>query len=323
MINQTTEENIVITTKEKDISIIPSIRECEKFSQFLNIEFNLGLPENIIFTIEQKSPKFYGYFMPEQKGEKLLNTITLNSIYLKDNHQYITIAHEVAHYYNSFLGISDCSSNQYHNKHFKKVAEMLKLEVVKTKKGYSQTNSTPEFEELLLKFNPTPNIFDIFQNHSEKPKNKSRLDKKCECGTIIYASKNFNGATCLICEKEFINENTSISTPISIGECQSIKEKTVYALGNSCNRNQGIKGEIKGNSCLNNNSNEEHMTHVQITNPLYYKNLKKKLKEQERTNAKSDMDWDMAMNNPSRIKPSIPKFRHFSPLNTQNSVSCC
>jgi hypothetical protein len=210
-IKQQLENKLVVQTT----SIIPSIQEIERFYNFLNTKHKLGLPNNILFTIEQKSPKMLGYFMPSnnptcyQKENTTLNTITLNSLFLIKGHPYITIAHEIAHFYNSFLGIKDCSSNQYHNKHFKKSAEMLGLLVTKTNKGFSQTDETTEFEDTLKEFMPTKDAFIIFQNNKEKVKKPSRnILFTCMCGVKIRTARNnFLGAICRGCNTEFIEKD--------------------------------------------------------------------------------------------------------------------
>jgi ferredoxin-like protein FixX len=211
---------MITQAQEQENSIIPSIREIEKFIQYLNNRFKLGLNSNIIVTIEQKSHKLKGYFMPIQKGfsyeneTEVLNTITLNSIYLKNN-PYETIAHETAHFFNSINDIKDYS-NQYHNKHFKIVAEKLLLKVTKTNKGFSQTEETDEFKLMLNDFKTDKNAFNIFQNHRDKEKIKSRnLLYKCSCGCKIRTAKNEEKplkAKCLYCDSFFI--------------CDELKEET-------------------------------------------------------------------------------------------------
>lgn len=51
-----------------------------------------------------------------------------------------TLLHEVVHLYNSQHGVDDCNSQQYHNKHFKEVAEAHGLNVEKMKnRGFAYT----------------------------------------------------------------------------------------------------------------------------------------------------------------------------------------
>lgn len=200
-------------------TIKPSIQEGERFIHFLNEKFKLGLNlSDLIFTIEGKSPKLKGYFMPSLNSQaykveesKPLNAITLNTLYLKSEElsPYETIAHEVAHYFNNSLGIKDCSSNQYHNKHFKKVAEMLLLKVEKTNKGYAYTELTEELKRIILEeFKPLKNAFNLFQGlKADKKKQKSRnLLFMCSCGFKIRSAKNEEKplmAYCGYCGEDF------------------------------------------------------------------------------------------------------------------------
>ena len=211
------EEVIVQTT-----SIKPSIEEGERFIKFLDDKFNLKLPNTLIFTIEQKSEKLKGYFMPSlnpsaytiEQSKTALNTITLNTLYLKDFElsPYQTITHEIAHFLNNIEGIKDCSSNQYHNKKFKNRAEKLLLIVEKTEsKGYSYTKLSPELEKAIVDdFKPSPNAFNIFQHITKKKKSKSRnLLFICGCGVKIRTAKNEDNplnATCNYCDSLFIEQ---------------------------------------------------------------------------------------------------------------------
>jgi len=215
MVEKDKNKVVVQTTIKEDVinSIIPSIKEVERFIIFLNKKFGLGLPNDIIINIQQTNPKTKGFFMPKghkesyQNGKGKLNYICLSSIHLK-NFPYETIAHETAHFYNDFKGIKDCSSNQYHNKRFKEVAEMLLLKVDKGK-GYSQTSETEEFKDLLKEFKINDNAFKIFQNSKErKQKDNSRnLLYMCSCGVKVRTARNeekpFN-AICEYCKTKFV-----------------------------------------------------------------------------------------------------------------------
>ena len=189
----------------------PTIKEIERFLLFLNKKFSLGLDfKDITILISQAHPHTKGYFSPKEYKKGFENTtqklraIVLNTIHLK-SHPYETIAHELAHYYNDFNKIKDCSSNQYHNKKFKVVAERLLLEVEKLdNKGFAFTRESKEFLEMLKEFEPDENAFHISQNYDKKPKTQSRLYLwVCDCGFKIRCGNQNLKASCDLCHSQF------------------------------------------------------------------------------------------------------------------------
>jgi len=209
---------VVVQTPMQEISnsIQPSIAEAERFILFLNNKFGLNLPNNLIVTIEGISHKTMGYYMAQNKikgytnTQQDLNTITLNSIHLK-NDAYGTIAHEVAHFYNNANKIKDCTTNQYHNKYFMQVAQRLLLEVKKGVRGFAYTEPTPQFLTMLNnEFIPNTQAFHIAQYYTEKNKKPSRnLLYMCACGCKIRTAKNEEKplkAVCSYCGQEFTQQ---------------------------------------------------------------------------------------------------------------------
>lgn len=213
------------TQVETSPSIKPSIVESERFIQFLNNRFSLGLKDDLIILIHETSPKVKGYFRSVKcqkiwKAEKenpafkqqqnALNSIVLSSHTLKSE-PYETLAHELAHYVNFKNGVKDCSSSQYHNKHFKAQAEklLLKVEKLDNSHGYAFTSMTDEFILMLNEeFKPMKDAFKIFQEIGEpKDKKPSRMLKfMCGCGCIIRTAKNEDKpliAICQYCNTEF------------------------------------------------------------------------------------------------------------------------
>ncbi len=191
-------------------SFIPAIKESERFIQFLNKRFNLSLPNNLLVTISKGSKKTTGFFMSKENSEKFTNTtqdlnnINLNTYFLKSGNPYEVLTHELAHFVNYIKEIKDCTINQYHNKHFKETAESLGLKVEKTKRGFSQTETTEEFNKMLKeKFKPQEKVFNIFQNQKRKNKVGSRLKLYiCKCGIKVRCAVDLN-AKCLDCREEF------------------------------------------------------------------------------------------------------------------------
>lgn len=223
--NESQEQTLTLQAIAEPISIKPSIAESERFIQFLNKRFSLGLRNDLIVLIHETSPNIKGYFRStscskiwnlsfKQQNEnepksQPLNSIVLSSHELKDT-PYQTLAHELAHYTNFINGVKDCSSNQYHNKQFKKQAEKMLLIVEKDKtRGYAYTTESDEFKNMLNnEFKPSQDAFKIFQDTNEpKEKKKSRLLLfSCGCGCKIRTARNEDKplkAICSYCNTEF------------------------------------------------------------------------------------------------------------------------
>jgi hypothetical protein len=198
-----------------DNSLIPSIKEIERFMLYLNKRFSLNLPNNIIVNIQDTKPSTKGFYMPKEcekayiNSVQTLNYICLSSLHLK-NTPYETIAHETAHFYNSVNKIKDASKSGYHNKKFKSTAEMLLLEVSKLEgKGYAITKPTQAFNDMLNDYKPDISAFHIQQGYKEREgESKSRnLLFMCSCGVKIRTAKNEDKplkAICEYCKSEFI-----------------------------------------------------------------------------------------------------------------------
>lgn len=209
----TTQETYCLNNK----SLIPALNESEKFIKFLNEKFNLNLPNDFLINIQKAGKGKIGFFTPcnhadafktDDKGIKPLHSITLNTLFIKTANPYEVLTHELAHFINETKGIKDCSTNQYHNKHFKAVAEMLFLKVEKTKKGFSQTSETDEFNNMLKDFGTEKDVFNIFQQHEEKGKAGTRLYLwECaeKCFKIRCGNQELN-ASCDNCKTQFQKE---------------------------------------------------------------------------------------------------------------------
>lgn len=191
-------------------SLIPAINESERFIHFLNKKFSLSLPHNYIVVINKTRKSALGTFANPQTKQHFinsnqeLNTITLNTLHIKECNPYEVLAHELAHLINHLNKINDCSSNQYHNKHFKKQAEVFLLTTERTKKGYT-TKDNDVFNKMVKEeFKSKPSVFNVFQSQKEPNKKGSRLRLYiCSCGVKVrVASDDFMGL-CLECNGEF------------------------------------------------------------------------------------------------------------------------
>lgn len=205
----TTQDKILNQGNVTQNSLKPAISECERFINFLDERFNLGLPQNYLVTISKATKNTSGYFMPLEHDSHFINTtqklnnINLNTYYLKTANPYEVLAHETAHFINHVKKVKDASSNGYHNKHFKSVAEKLFLKVERGKKGYNVTTETEEFNKMLEEYKPNREVFNICQNIPEGKAKGSRLKLYvCGCGVKIRCAIELH-AKCLNCEGGF------------------------------------------------------------------------------------------------------------------------
>jgi len=190
-------------------SFIPALNESERFIKFLIKKFELPIENDYIITINKASKNTIGSFMPKEHPNHFINTtqdlnnINLNTLHLKTSSPYECLTHELAHFLNKINNVVGCSSNQYHNKHFKKEVERLGLICEKSKKGYAITKETEEFIKMLKEFKPITAVFNICQNNESKEKVGSRLKKwVCSCGVIVRSARELN-IMCLDCNTKF------------------------------------------------------------------------------------------------------------------------
>lgn len=235
---QPAEQSVTIqTTEQQQTSIKPSIAEIERFIAYLNKRFNIKPSNDLIILIQKTEPQTKGYYSPKswrvfkhqakENEPNHINEITLSSLYLCFE-PYETIAHEYAHFLNTYLDGYKGNSRNYHHLDFKKRAEQLLLRVEKGKYGYNQTYETAEFKQMLEDFKPSPDAFKIFQPTDSrivgfnpdgkpididgniikpKPKGKSRLLLfECDCKIKIRTARNESKplkAVCQYCNTEF------------------------------------------------------------------------------------------------------------------------
>jgi len=119
------------------------------FDHFNKVFTGNNLPKPVITIQESGRKNAYGWFGNsfwfDREMKEGVPEINLSAEYLARGKDGIleTLLHEMAHFYNAINNIKDCSSGQYHNKHFKKAAEMFGLKVERSKtRGYSSTYLT-------------------------------------------------------------------------------------------------------------------------------------------------------------------------------------
>ena len=152
-------------------------------------------------------------YTPWRTNEEAFSEIAFNLEHFTTPEELLsTLLHEVAHSMNHMNGIEDCSSNQYHNKHFKAQAEALGLETHEIKgKGHASTTLTDFGAKRWKKaLSILAGAFDLTAIGGEQAKKKGRntnlIKAMCDCGSIIRTSATVlkSGVMCTVCESDFV-----------------------------------------------------------------------------------------------------------------------
>jgi hypothetical protein len=196
------------TTKAEALSTITKALE----SAHEIIKAETGAPRaTLLVTRDLKGRKgHFTPFTPWKNGEESFSEIAFNLEHFTTPEELLsTLLHEVAHSMNHMNGIEDCSSNQYHNKHFKTQAEALGLKTLEIKgKGHAATELT-EFGA--KRWNKALKIlagaFDLVALGGESAKKKGRntnlIKAQCDCENTIRLSRTVLeiGVTCNGCDE--------------------------------------------------------------------------------------------------------------------------
>ena len=186
-------------------SVQPAIAELERAFFFFASELwfkprKVVLPRPIITIQYAGRSSTLGWFWNEKWKEstsgRTICEINICAEHLQDDKYSIadTLLHEMVHYSNWLRGIRDCSSNQYHNKKFKRECENIGLVCRRMGwRGWADTDLTPELEELVDKCALSEDAFSIFRVDPNRrpgnaepmfeiPKRKEKLAKwSCYC----------------------------------------------------------------------------------------------------------------------------------------------
>ena len=197
--------------KSESLSIITTALE----SAHEIIKSETGAPRATILVTRalKGAHAHFTHFTPwESEGVKF-NEIALNaeSFSLGAEHVLDSLLHEVAHSINHAKGVKDCSSNQYHNAHFARVAQSLGLETSEIKgKGHAKTTLSPE---AVLRWSiPLAIIEQALKitalkggNNKPKGRNTNLIKGVCACGQSVRASMGVlnSGISCDSCASRF------------------------------------------------------------------------------------------------------------------------
>lgn len=179
------------------------------------IKAETGAPKaTILVTRALKGRK--GHFTPYtpwQNGAESFHEIAFNLEHFATPEALLsTLLHEVAHSLNHAKGVEDCSSNQYHNKHFKAMAEFLGLKTLEVKgKGYASTELTEfgakRWAKALKIIAAALNLtaLEVGQK-AKRGRNTNLLKAQCPCEQTIRASRGVieAGVRCDLCGMNFI-----------------------------------------------------------------------------------------------------------------------
>jgi hypothetical protein len=142
-----------------------------------------------------------------------------------------TLIHELVHLANYTAGIRDCSSNQYHNRHFRDRALAVGLACERmTPYGWANTSLTSALRERIAGLQPDASAFDLFRlPPAPRPHTgvgvfgmdddgtvgvqtrKKKLSKwSCfgNCASVWVASGTEFMAECLACGSQFVRANS-------------------------------------------------------------------------------------------------------------------
>ena len=200
-----------MTTKDKPLQKMSAIQiEIEKaLEQFNTILFD-GKLENILITLQTKGRRNAAgwHWAGKWAGSENSHTeINISAEYLTAGYEALmeVLIHEMAHAINNQNGIKDCSKAQYHNKNFKKAAELAGLRVEQGKRGWAYTSIEKGgiAEKALNEIDINRDVF-IYQRKEQGSKVKAPTKmKKWSCGcTNVRCAVELN-AYCQDCGNGF------------------------------------------------------------------------------------------------------------------------
>lgn len=120
-----------------------------------------------------------------------------------------TLLHEMAHLYNAQNGVRDCTSGQYHNKHFKVAAEMFGLSVSKLSgKGYARTKMDALAEEAYKELNVKHRLFQAVR--------RKVLHKKKSPYATLVVNPDVKERVTQACTKSNVNQRVLVENALEL-----------------------------------------------------------------------------------------------------------
>jgi hypothetical protein len=148
---------------EPKISVIN--QELEHIASFFNKRLFNNTLTNYLITIQSgERAKALGWFSWNRWNDSI-HEINISAEYLRAdlNNAYKTVLHELCHLYAYQNKIDDCTSNGYHNKKFKAIAETCLMDVTHNDKhGFSTCEISSRLQEIIdTEFKPNTSLFNL------------------------------------------------------------------------------------------------------------------------------------------------------------------
>ena len=190
-------------------SICPPIQELERIYDYIAHKMELDkISDRPLIVIQSKGrSNTLGWHWHDKWTDEnnSVSEITICAEALKEN-PVETLIHEIVHYHNDKLGINDCNNADYHNKAFKKRAELYGLNVEKMgRHGWASTSLGEELEKELKTLKINYSLFKMYRKPSSKITAPTKM-KKWTCGCTVVRCAVELKATCNLCKKEFYEE---------------------------------------------------------------------------------------------------------------------
>ncbi len=143
-----------------------ALDELYRAFDFFNERFADGKLPKVIITIQEAGRRnavgwFGNSFWKDEVCDQGVCEINLSAEWLGSSDSTLcTLLHEMAHLWNAKIAKErDCTSGQYHNKHFKRAAEMFGLKVHRIKgRGYAGTTLGEEASQSIDDLNPDEQV---------------------------------------------------------------------------------------------------------------------------------------------------------------------
>lgn len=193
-------------------SIRPAIEELERMFVAFAPLFGRDMPLPVI-TIQTKGRmNALGWHWKDKwqnSGPGRLTEINLSAEFLSRPTDDVseTLLHEMCHYANSLDEISDCTSRQYHNLHFKARCDQIGLVCEKYPgRGWAKTSLSDELRARVRAASVNADAFSLFRAGTTTVKGATRMKKwRCSCTTLRAAVQV--EAICIKCGLAFTRQD--------------------------------------------------------------------------------------------------------------------
>lgn len=204
-----------------------ALNELYRAFDFFNQQFADGKLPKVVITVQESGRKnALGWFAHQSWIDNICNDhaceINLSAEYIGTdaNNTLCTLLHEMAHLYNASKGIKDCSSGQYHNKHFKLAAEKFGLSVSRMRnRGYAQTHLDEPALEAIKKLDVDAKVLCSLKRKKHKPIREKRYMSLIVSHELEHMINSVLSDINLS-QKEFVEQAI-------LNEIRNIKTKTV------------------------------------------------------------------------------------------------